>query len=136
MTAGPTNRDDRWLALAAVFIITGTAVWVLLPGAPPLPSPPENPRPPVAPADVPDGSLDFVYIDANHEQTFVTQDLRAWHPKVRAGGIMSGHDYIVKPGRPYIQVKPAVNAYAAAHGIAPWVVIAAERTPSWMWVAA
>jgi hypothetical protein len=42
---------------------------------------------------VPDGSLDFVYIDANHSEPYVSQDITAWTPKVRKGGIVAGHDY-------------------------------------------
>jgi hypothetical protein len=38
-------------------------------------------------------SLDFVYIDANHKYSFVKADIEAWFPKVRTGGIVSGHDY-------------------------------------------
>lgn len=38
-------------------------------------------------------SLDFVYIDANHKYSFVKADIEAWFPKVRTGGIISGHDY-------------------------------------------
>jgi hypothetical protein len=40
-----------------------------------------------------DESLDFVYIDANHKYDFVKQDLELWYPKVRKGGVFSGHDY-------------------------------------------
>lgn len=40
-----------------------------------------------------DGSLDCVYIDANHSYEAVMQDLRHWWPKVRSGGLVSGHDY-------------------------------------------
>jgi len=40
-----------------------------------------------------DGSLDFVYIDANHEAPYVEDDIRAWSKKVRPGGMVSGHDY-------------------------------------------
>lgn len=40
-----------------------------------------------------DGSLDFVYIDANHAYDHVLQDIRLWLPKLRRGGIMAGHDY-------------------------------------------
>lgn len=40
-----------------------------------------------------DESLDFVYIDANHREEFVTQDITGWIKKVRKGGIISGHDY-------------------------------------------
>ncbi len=41
---------------------------------------------------VPDG-LDFVYVDAEHTHKAVTEDLAAWWPKLRVGGIMSGHDW-------------------------------------------
>lgn len=40
-----------------------------------------------------DESLDFVYIDGNHSFEAVTQDLALWYPKVRPGGLFSGHDY-------------------------------------------
>lgn len=40
-----------------------------------------------------DSSLDFIYIDANHHYECVMDDLNAWFPKVRTGGIISGHDY-------------------------------------------
>ena len=43
--------------------------------------------------------LDFVYIDADHRYKSVKSDYKAWHPKVRPGGIISGHDYSIKfPG--------------------------------------
>jgi hypothetical protein len=41
-----------------------------------------------------DESLDFVYIDANHKYDFVKKDIALWYPKVRRGGILSGHDYL------------------------------------------
>lgn len=43
---------------------------------------------------VPDESLDFVYIDADHRYETSKADIKAWFPKVRKGGIISGHDYI------------------------------------------
>jgi hypothetical protein len=42
---------------------------------------------------VSDASLDFVYIDARHDYESVKEDLAAWYPKVRPGGIIAGHDY-------------------------------------------
>ena len=42
---------------------------------------------------VEDGSLDFVFIDANHEYESVLKDVQAWEPKVKPGGLISGHDY-------------------------------------------
>ena len=41
-----------------------------------------------------DASVDFVYLDARHTYDAVTEDLEAWWPKVRAGGILAGEDYM------------------------------------------
>jgi len=40
-----------------------------------------------------DNSLDFVFIDADHAYESVREDIIAWWPKVKKGGIISGHDY-------------------------------------------
>jgi len=40
-----------------------------------------------------DKSLDFVFIDADHSYEAVRADIIAWWPKVKNGGIISGHDY-------------------------------------------
>jgi predicted O-methyltransferase YrrM len=39
------------------------------------------------------GSLDWAYIDAGHDYLSCIEDLRAYWPKIKSGGIMSGHDY-------------------------------------------
>lgn len=39
------------------------------------------------------GTLDFVYIDARHTYEAVSEDLAAWFPRLRPGGIIAGHDY-------------------------------------------
>lgn len=41
----------------------------------------------------PDNSLDFVYLDGNHSLEAVTEDLESWVPKIKSGGLVSGHDY-------------------------------------------
>lgn len=46
-----------------------------------------------AAAMVPDRSLDFVWIDADHTYKGVKTDIAAWRPKIRPGGTMLGHDY-------------------------------------------
>lgn len=40
-----------------------------------------------------DSSLDFLYLDASHRFTGFSLDVINWFPKVRLGGIFSGHDY-------------------------------------------
>lgn len=40
-----------------------------------------------------DESLDFVYIDGNHEYQAVLEDITLYYPKVKKGGMISGHDY-------------------------------------------
>lgn len=40
-----------------------------------------------------DGDLDFVFIDADHSFEAVCADIKAWLPKVRQGGFITGHDY-------------------------------------------
>lgn len=42
---------------------------------------------------VDDGSLDFVFIDADHSFDAVMADIAAWLPKIRPGGFITGHDY-------------------------------------------
>lgn len=39
-----------------------------------------------------DGELDFVYLDGNHAVDAVREDIGLWWPKVKIGGIFSGHD--------------------------------------------
>ncbi len=40
-----------------------------------------------------DASLALVFIDGAHDLESVRQDIAAWKPKVRPGGLLAGHDY-------------------------------------------
>ncbi len=80
---------------------------------------------------IPDGSLDFVYLDGNHARKYVDEDLAAWAPKVRKGGLVSGHDYTDRSDK--IDVKPAVDAFIDRHGICPLFVMAGDKYPSFFW---
>jgi len=68
--------------------------------------------------DIPDGSLDFVYIDGNHKYGYVAMDLMQWSKKVRKGGIIAGHDYYdIKGSRKNRGVKHAVDGFVKAFDI-------------------
>lgn len=66
-----------------------------------------------------DNSLDFVYIDGNHDLLNVIQDIHYWLKKVKPGGILSGHDYVRYPSRKFNHVQKAVNAYSTAYHLLP-----------------
>lgn len=91
-----------------------------------------------------DASLDFVYIDGNHDFVNVTNDINVWQKKVRPGGIVAGHDYAFFPGGKRNHVKHVILAYTKAYGIIPLFIAGAEavgqrgiirdRFRSWFWV--
>ena len=45
--------------------------------------------------DFEDGSLDAIYIDACHGFECVQKDIDMWRPKLKPGGLLSGHDFCV-----------------------------------------
>lgn len=94
---------------------------------------------------IPDSSLDFVYIDGNHDFLNVTTDIVGWSKKVKSGGIVSGHDYVrrSKNDPAKCHVVEVVNAYTQAYHIHPWMILGAkdrtenelrDKARSWMWV--
>ncbi len=60
---------------------------------------------------VPDNSLDFLYIDAVHQEKNLRQDIQTWLTKIKDGGAIAGHDYDFDPqiGQNYPGVKMAVD---------------------------
>jgi hypothetical protein len=90
-----------------------------------------------------DNSLDFVYIDGNHDFPNFINDLHQWSKKVRIGGIVSGHDYAYYSYRKFNHVKRALEAYARSYRMIPLFIVGAfDRKPdqtrdtfrSWFWV--
>lgn len=45
-------------------------------------------------ADFPDAYFDWIYIDTNHSYQTTYEELRAYAPKMKPGGLMAGHDFI------------------------------------------
>lgn len=77
-----------------------------------------------------DNSLDFVYIDANHDFAHVTEDIFHWSKKVRPGGIVSGHDYYKENVPSHVHVPYVLEGYTKAYNILPWFIF----EDSWMFV--
>lgn len=79
---------------------------------------------------VEDESLDFVYIDGNHDFDYVMEDLIGWSRKVKPGGLIAGHDYYHFTNSGVIE---AVDAFTLGHGIKHWF-LTEEREPSFYWI--
>lgn len=82
-------------------------------------------------------SLDFVYIDADHNFPNVACDVFEWEKKVRPGGVVAGHDYFNTS--PYSRnivchVKAVLQAYTTLFDIENWYVFDDERWMTWMWI--
>lgn len=66
-----------------------------------------------------DRSISFLMIDASHKYEDVVDDIRAWYPKIKMGGIISGDDY------DWPEVKRAVEDTLGSHSTfegSTWVV--------------
>ncbi len=70
-----------------------------------------------AAATIPNGSLDFIFIDAQHHYSAVQADLAAWVVKVRTGGLLSGHDWDLDYGPPLFGVRKAVEEFTAQRNL-------------------
>ncbi len=93
--------------------------------------------------DFKDSSLDFVYIDGNHDFVNFTNDLHFWLKKIRVGGIMSGHDYCHYPFSKFNHVRRVVDAYFKSYAMFPYFIVGKhtydeglirDRYRSWFWV--
>jgi len=94
--------------------------------------------------DFADESIDFVYIDGNHQLKYVTEDLTEWSKKVKPGGVLAGHDYVFFRTRScggICHVIPALNAFTQSYNIKKWYLLGSkhpkegekrDRWRSWM----
>jgi predicted O-methyltransferase YrrM len=61
-----------------------------------------------------DGSIDWLFVDADHTYESVRADIAAWAPKVKAGGLFSGHDFAAWPG----VTRAVLEAFGAVERVA------------------
>jgi hypothetical protein len=78
------------------------------------------------------GSLDFVYIDADHEYESVRADIEAWQDRIRPGGVLCGHDYYDgwRDNAMY-GVARAVDEFCAARGLQVKTTLREHPEKSW-----
>lgn len=76
--------------------------------------------------------FDWIYIDADHSLDAVRTDLRAWWSKVKIGGFLAGHDYMIEPCTkyPFIQVREAVDEFLVERGLS-LSYLTEEKFASW-----
>jgi hypothetical protein len=80
-------------------------------------------------ADIPDRSLDFVYIDGNHSYGYVAMDLMKWSQKVRKNGIIAGHDYYsLKGNKSTRQVGAAVDGFVKSFNFDNWYILGLKNS--------
>ena len=78
-----------------------------------------------------DQSLDFAFIDADHSYASAREDIAAWYPKVRDGGVIAGHDYTDWETMGVIQ---AVDEFVEAENLSLHVIPPAPNDNE-VWVA-
>ena len=75
--------------------------------------------------DFEDESIDFVYIDGNHQFRYIADDMYEWHKKLKKGGVLSGHDFAYFKSRSPCggcQVREVVEAWAKSFHLEYWVL--------------
>jgi len=65
----------------------------------------------------PDNSLDFVYIDGDHQYEPVKADLEAWIQKIKVGQFLAGDDYHKGPDNQNWGVIEAVDEFIDDHDV-------------------
>ena len=58
-----------------------------------------------------DESVDFVFVDAGHTRQDVASDLKAWWPKLVAGGVIAGDDWDFEQSSGEFGVRRAVRGF-------------------------
>ena len=72
--------------------------------------------------------LDFVYIDGNHAEDFVSEDIDKYWPLVKSGGVVGGHDFYNGFQVEHDGVISAVMKFASRNSLKPKIEL-----PDW-WI--
>lgn len=83
-----------------------------------------------------DESLDFVFIDGNHNYESVVEDIALWSKKVKKGGIIYGHDfddYSNSKRWKEMNVINAVMGWVLSYKIKPLFVLTNNPNKCWLY---
>lgn len=69
------------------------------------------------------GAFDLVFIDGDHRTSAVTLDIALYRPKLKRGGILSGHDF----------GNPGIRGALKKHGLLDKVQTTNSGTPQQIW---
>ena len=88
--------------------------------------------------EIPDGSLDFAYLDAQHHYEAVKEDIGLWYPKIKPGGLLGGHDYFDLVSKDpatglvtVFEVKRAVDEFVGNNPRHDFFATTKDRLASW-----
>jgi hypothetical protein len=67
-----------------------------------------------------DGSLNCVFIDGDHNYDSILLDIKSWLPKIKQGGLLSGHDYAHPPIQQVLEeLFPGKHAHISSEDV--WI---------------
>lgn len=82
-------------------------------------------------AGIPDGYLDWAYLDGWHRYHNVTKDCADILPKIKRGGIFAGHDFKVEPAD-WGTGCPRAVLEMVQNGVGPLLGLSNEENPDWI----
>lgn len=76
-----------------------------------------------------DNYFDWIYIDADHAYRAVLRDLQLYHPKVKSGGLVLGHDFFNQNPWDMGVIKAVLECVAA--GLYEFLYLTKDAWPSY-----
>lgn len=77
-----------------------------------------------------DATVDYVMIDAGHDEESVTKDINAWWPKLKSGGYMGGDDYVIDGWGVY----PAVQTFIKENNLDLEITVNLGSSKTFNWL--
>lgn len=78
-----------------------------------------------------DGSIDFIHIDQRHGYRTIKDDIRAWWPKLKIGGMISGDNYEYPPlakGVDELLPERQLSGIGKLRGVTAWRIWSVVKT--------